>query len=273
MLILLKTFFHIKNFVNEVILERNFLMKVVRIIIYVMVGLSLALICYWAIYPNTAPEWTGFAYYEQKENTFREKKLWDWLQLLIIPAILAVAAWILNKVQKQSENDLETDRQRQSAMESYFDKMTKLLLEDNLRKSPQDSEARIIARTLTLGMFKVLDTGRKAQVLQFIYELGLININPIVNLNGANLKEIDLEGGNLSKSELRGVYFENANLKGVNFSEADLRASDFTGADFTNANLTQANLVQAKLEQIKKENVLVEGANLEQTCLEKAKSK
>jgi hypothetical protein len=242
-----------------------------KIIIYALTGILLIILFYWAIYPNYAPEWTGFGYYEQQEHTFREKKLWDWLQLLIIPGFLAIAAWILNKVQKQSESKLETDRQRQSAMESYFDKMTKLLLEEDLRKE-QSAESRIIARTLTLGMFKVLDIERKAQVLQFIYELGLIDKEPIINLNGADLRGINLEGGNLSGSELRGINFENANLKNVNFTEADLRGSNFIQATFTSTNLTKANLTQAKLEKIKLENAVLEGTILEQTCLEKAKS-
>lgn len=239
-------------------------MKKVIIIFICIVGL---VFLYWAAYPNLAPEWTGFGAYKLEKDSYRAKKLWDWFQLLIIPGFLAVGVWVLNKLQKKAEQELETDRQRQTAMESYFDNMTELLLERELRNK-ESVEARMIARTRTLAMFKLLDVGRKAQVLQFIYELSLIDKDPIIDLNGANLEGVDLEGASLRGAELRGVHFNKANLTYVNFTEADLRGSSFEGADFSFANLTKANLTQAKLGNTKRKETKLLDTTFTQTAWE-----
>ncbi|HEX8396783.1 MAG TPA: pentapeptide repeat-containing protein [Pyrinomonadaceae bacterium] len=241
-------------------------------LIYVICIAFFLILLFWAAFPGYAPEWTGFGPYDPKINGPRSKKLWDWMTLLIIPTFLALGAWLLNKLQKKSEQQIETDRQRQSAMESYFNKITELLLEKDLRNG-NSIEAHTIARSWTLAMFKVLDNSRKAQVLQFIYELGLIDKQPIINLNGANLSGIDLEGATLRGAEIRGVQFNNANLKYVNFIDADLRGTNFNGADLSFANLSGANLIQAKLENTRNENVNLINANLEQTKWAKLENK
>ena len=50
------------------------------------------------------PDWTGFGTYTPPqppiEGYQREKTLWDWLQLLIIPFVLAIAAFFLNRTER-----------------------------------------------------------------------------------------------------------------------------------------------------------------------------
>jgi uncharacterized protein YjbI with pentapeptide repeats len=78
---------------------------------------------------------------------------------------------------------------------------------------------------------RILDGSRKAQTIQFLYESGLISKNPIVQLNGANLRRAEFSGATLSAVELRGVYFGKANFRGANLAGADVRGSDFSCAD------------------------------------------
>ncbi|HEU0002636.1 MAG TPA: hypothetical protein VFQ36_17140 [Ktedonobacteraceae bacterium] len=115
-------------------------------------------------------DWTGL----------NQKTLWDWLQLLIIPAVLTVGGYLFNftttrteqestRQRDQTERDLTLDNQREAALQTYIDKISELLLlEKNLRESQPDDEVRTIARVRTLTTLPRLDNKRKASVLQFL---------------------------------------------------------------------------------------------------------
>jgi uncharacterized protein YjbI with pentapeptide repeats len=225
--------------------------SIVTILIVIVSLVPLATIVYWATHPDLAPTWTGFGEFKNQKDVQRAKTLWDWLQLLLVPIFLAVGGWLLNRSQKQSEQRVETDRQRQTALEDYFSCMTQLLLEKELRRPKDESkqniheEARKIARIRTLGLLRILDGERKGQLMQFLYESGLIMKDPIIDLNGADFRHAILDGATLNGVELRGVYFSHAHMPGIQMISADLRGSDFTLANLTKANLRNANLKQA----------------------------
>ncbi len=95
--------------------------------------------------------WTGL----------QRRTLYDWLQLLIIPAVLAVGGYLFNyttgqneqkatQLRDQTERDIALDNQREAALQAYIDNMSELLLEKDLRKSGDDDEVRKIARVRTL---------------------------------------------------------------------------------------------------------------------------
>jgi hypothetical protein len=155
--------------------------------------------------------WVGVVNYKTGEI----KTLWDWMELLLIPFVLAIGAFLFNKSEKtherkiaeqqrenervlaskqaKSEEEIAENRQQQIAIESYFDKMTDLLLDKGLRISEEKDEVRTIARTITLTLLRGLNGNRRGQVVQFLYEAGLIvGDTPIVNLSHADLREIDL---------------------------------------------------------------------------------
>src|SRR5260221_6890 len=124
------------------------------VIVAVIVGV-LALLVVFALGYRLNWDWTGLGPYSppNKDSNFqREKTLWDWLQLLIIPAVLAVGGFWLNQIQKsreekateqrtkiereaaekraQAERDIALDNQREAALKEYFDKMSELLLHE-----------------------------------------------------------------------------------------------------------------------------------------------
>ena len=66
------------------------------------------------------------------------KTLWDWLKLLIIPSSIAFGVWWLNYAERKKDLETEKDRQYQAALESYFDCMADLLIEENLRAQKSD---------------------------------------------------------------------------------------------------------------------------------------
>src|SRR4051812_33970101 len=130
------------------------------------------------------------------EGYERAKTLWDWLGLLLIPLILAIGGilftWSENRsarrLQEQREAEarqveeqrivearkIEEQRAQDAALQAYLDQMTQLLLHEKLRASQLEDEVRIVARARTLAVLRVLDGARRATVLQFLYEAGLI---------------------------------------------------------------------------------------------------
>jgi hypothetical protein len=191
--------------------------------------------------------WTGFGAVRTAPDGIAAKTLWDWLDLLVVPLFLALAAYFLDRSRKRSEQLVETDRQRQSVLDGYIESMKELLLERGLMDSESDA-VRMVARTRTLAALRLLDGSRKAQLLQFIYEMGLIDASPILDLNGADLSGAVLDECTLQACEIRGAYFYSASFRNANLQHADLRGSDFLRADFTGANLNGANLIQASLQ-------------------------
>ena len=101
--------------------------------------------------------WTGLGSYTLPNSNFQGgKTLWDWMQLLIIPAVLAIAGYVFTlttsenerratEQRSRDERDTTLDNQREAALQDYIDKMSELLLEKKLRESQQDDEVRKIA--------------------------------------------------------------------------------------------------------------------------------
>jgi len=189
---------------------------------------------------------------------FPGKTLWDWLQLLIIPVILVIAGFWLNQIQKgreqritQQQADLEhkltRDNQQETSLQAYIDKMSELLLKENLRESKPEDEVRKIARVRTLSVLSRLDPIRKRNVLQFLYESDLIKVNKsIIDLSGADLSGADLNGATLLGANLRNVNLYGANLRSAKLYDAALDGADLRFVDLTNAIIAEGQWKEAK---------------------------
>src|SRR5258708_3486440 len=204
-------------------------------------------------------EWVGLGPYISSphpngSNFQRGKTLWDWLQLLIIPAVLAVGGFIIkrtisrgeqeaNKQRAKIEREIAEDNQYEAALQAYIDKMSELLLEKKLRDSKPEDEVRKIARVRTLTVLPRLDNRRNKSILQFLYESGLIEMDKsIIDLQGADLSRAILEGADLSRADLSRAILEGANLRGANLHEAIMEGTNLEGANLIAANLEGANL-------------------------------
>ena len=60
------------------------------------------------------------------------------------------------------------DRQQETRLQTYFDRMTELLLEEGLRESEKGDETRSIARTRTLSTLRALNVERKQYLIRFL---------------------------------------------------------------------------------------------------------
>jgi len=245
-----------------------------RIMYYVLFSLLVVIVIWISTkivgYPY--PDWTGF----------RAKTLWDWMELLIIPAVLTFGVILINQGQKAIDKRQIEEGERENALQTYLDKMTELLLENKLRLSNATSEEHQIARTRTITVLRRLDSERKGIIIRFLFEanlilgddseiaieligadlsradfsntyLGEINLNG-TNLNGAIFQNTDFSDSYLQGSSLHNANLSNAILAGVDLSYADLRNANLTGTDLTGANLTGASVTRKQLKSAKSVN-------------------
>src|SRR5215207_3286072 len=188
---------------------------------------------------------------------FVHRPLWDWLELLIVPAVLAGGGLWFNAQQREREQRIANERAQDEALQAYLDQMSDLLIPNEDRPSLYDEKPpeslRSVARARTLTVLPRLDGDRKARVVQFLYESGLIATEHQVldlsgaDLSGAVLSTASLRGANLFEANLEGAYLHGAYLREADLSSTDLEGADLSYADLSGAYLYGANLSSANL--------------------------
>ena len=157
--------------------------------------------------------------------------------------------------------------------------MSDLMSDRELLESRSGSDARGVARTLTLTTLRRLDGSRKADVVRFLAESGLIDTAfrrrppkcarrsrhdgtnrckayPVssnaakVSLRGADLRDLALANArlirvDLSETDLRDATFENALLIDVRLNASDMRDSSFRRATILGGMLSGGRLERA----------------------------
>ncbi len=205
---------------------------------------------------------------------FQGKTVWDWLQLLIVPAALALVALLFNQANTRTEQkiaqqryeqdqQIALDKQHEDLLQAYLDRMSELLLEKGLRTSPDGAEVRKVARTRTISVLRQLDARRVSDVFTFLHEAGLTDpSHPLISLNGADLSEVKWNKARLSAVDLSGAILTRADLSYAWLEGADLSGARLIGADLTFANLGGANLSEARLMYAHLHGAWLEGADL-----------
>ena len=220
------------------------------------------------------------------ENTGFDKTLWQWMDLLLVPAALGIGVWGLNRAEKARERETTKDQLRESALQAYFDTMTELLLEHDSKKHPvndleinhdKEKKRKSLARSRTLSILKGLGKERKEQVIQFLYESELIK-KPIfvgmklADLANANFKGITLEGACLNGVDLSNSLLDEAKMEGAELRQANLRwskmnKSHMSLADLSNANMENANMKGAILSDAILREAYLHNVNLRDSVL------
>ena len=227
---------------------------------------------------------------------FLSKSLWDWLQLLIVPVVLAGVALAFQLTNTRTERQIATqryeqdqhialDKQHEDLLQASLDRISELMLKESLRTSPSE-EVRNVARVRTITVLTQLDARRIGYVFTFLREAGLMSAattTGVVSLKDADLRAVNwrqahlslanLSGANLRRADLSGASLWGANLSRVNLSGADLsRASlikaDLSGADLSRANLSGAYLSEANLKGA--ENITTEALEQQAKSLKDA---
>jgi uncharacterized protein YjbI with pentapeptide repeats len=199
------------------------------------------------------PEWTGFGTtVKQTENSSGEvtseylppKTLWDLLELLIVPVILAAGAyWLQHSFKKREQYRLEQQAQ-EATLQSYLDKVTDLLVKENALDSQLGPTERAILRSRTLTAIRTLNGTRKGIIARFLAEADLIvGDNPVIwgvdleraDLSGADLTNINLSGANLANANLEGAVLHAANMRNAVLLDANLSDVVFHSGEITDS--------------------------------------
>lgn len=201
---------------------------------------------------------------------FAGKTPWDFIQLLLIPLVLAGVGFLFSAQQNQTslqvserqhqadlqiaatryanDQQLAADQQRETTLKTYLDDMSNLLLNNKLLESKPGDAVRQVARERTLTTLRRLEANRNRIVVQFLQDTQLLGgTDAVINLRWANLSNDDLRGVNLIGAHLIGANLSFADLGGAALSDADLNDATLFGANLRDADLSDANLIVADL--------------------------
>src|SRR5215203_3511375 len=166
---------------------------------------------------------------------FVHHPLWDWLKLLIVPAVLAGGGLWFNAQQREREQQTASDRAQDEALQAYLDQMSIMLIpnkdQPSLYKARPGDSLSSVARARTLTVLPRLGPDRKARVVQFLYESGLITRDrPVLDLTEANLSGARLYFATLSRADLNHANLRNAILHDADLTRAKLRHTNLCEA-------------------------------------------
>lgn len=212
------------------------------------------------------------------EEPRRAKTLWDWLQLLIVPVLLAGGGIWFNLQQERRNHEGEDQRECDAAVQSYIDQIGRLLVDRYLRTSTRSDDVYQLARTLTLRVLKRLNESlvfypgansvplQKREVLDFLYLSKLIEgAEPVISLEGADMTSINLAdttfiGINLMGAKIVDAVLDRANLTRALLLGAALDRANLDRTILRSANLTGATVSKSQLRQCGSANL--EGATM-----------
>ncbi|WP_051188718.1 pentapeptide repeat-containing protein [[Leptolyngbya] sp. PCC 7376] len=151
------------------------------------------------------------------------------------------------KKERESREKLakqEREEQREQAdLKYYFDRISTLVVENKLAQTEQESETYHIARALTANILRELSTERMNQVMFFLRSLKLTGYVEHTDSE----EDIQLEATTLSV--LKGIELNDAELENLNAARGNFEGANLQGANLQGANLTRANLTRAKLDK------------------------
>jgi uncharacterized protein YjbI with pentapeptide repeats len=187
------------------------------------------------------------------QEVLPQRTVWDWLSLVGIPLaggiVIAGVGYAFNRKQREREEAVERLNAQDTALQSYLDQMSDLLVNQHLRSLPRRSDIHKLGEARTLAALLGLDSDHKRRPLKLVYDLGLITIKePLFELENAgldqaDLSELSLRGASVRRADLRGANLHGADLSGSDLSDADLRGANLANADLSDADLSRANLL------------------------------
>lgn len=208
-------------------------------------------------------QWTGF----------KRKKLWDFMQLLLVPIFFGIAGFLaqnwlaswqqaLNDQSHAIDQVLSIDKERQDILSRYLDQMADSL-KDGLLTAEPGTEKFIIAQARTVTVLQSLDKDRQRIVIQFLKSSKLNQPDRGHEVNGTEKDQIGKLRPLLHQAKMEYAQLPNSYLNSVSLDEADLTwanlgckqqqdnkdyCSDWGGASLNKTSLLRANLTRILLK-------------------------
>lgn len=255
----------------------------------------------WVVWQTARNNWLGF----------EDKRLWNWMDLLLVPVIVAFVVWILDRREHMSDRiaakervdheqsltnqraatdrKINNDRLNQQTLESCLEYISGHVLNSHMSPAvPLVKTAIIRARVLEVIDSLGYDYQRRDQVLRFLHETDFhktggtsqplfkkANLSKL-KLRKADLREVDFSGAdltsaNLCGSRLFGACFEDARLPMIRLIGVSLDKANLTRADLNKACLAKSSLAGAILNDAQLIDANLKCANLSGAVMEKAR--
>jgi uncharacterized protein YjbI with pentapeptide repeats len=246
------------------------------------------------------------------------KQFWDYLDLLIVPGALAIGVYALNRAQsdredaaensrKASELEVEDQRARDTALQTYLDNMAATLANlrllsheyetaesdyESFRASAASPDTALYPKAAKEGLEKrrrtadSLYTRRgdtrtiiRAQTLTVLERVGKKRKRAIMRfLSESGLLEIgsetaislddaDFSDANLDSMNLSGKGLRQIRLTPATLASADLSRADLSRADLSRADLSRADLSRADLGKADLSDADLNSADLRRASL------
>lgn len=214
--------------------------------------------------------------------------IWNWLELLVVPAALGGAAWWLDRDQKKRDEKAATEQKQRELKAQAAQKQREQKFEVAQKRRDQASAderlrvERLIARLrhhqTTLEAYLdfmssyVADSGDPEALKAIMRARTLLVLDSLQDDDGKqrpNVYAFARETGLLSERKLFSGYkglrnrnlieadLEGADLCKCDLSDAKLMRAKLNAADLSGANLTRADLTEAQLEEVKDEDTKV----------------
>ena len=215
---------------------------------------------------------------EWKWTGVPKRTFWNWLDLLIVPIVLAVGGYLFTRSENRTSRVIEMARRQEDIVQAYVDKMLELVSDKQLlQQAHWSNDVMSTARVRTSSALRRLDKAYMRGVLEFLHSAQLINRNErlvdvgldgtdigfqarIVGLSGVDVRGADLRYITLTEAALAGAILEKVNLSDAWLDGIDLGGTYLSGADLRGANLRGASLVNAHLQR--KDELGLRGADL-----------
>ncbi len=234
-------------------------------------------------YPKTTTKDTVFngkIVNGQKTTDYEQapaKTFWDWLQLLLVPLLLAIAGVLFNQIQKDREQraiDERAEREKreteQRAEREKRETEQRAKIERETAETRDKTEREIAAdnqreaalqayldKMSELLLEKKLRESAKGDEIRKIARVRTLTVlrgldttrkaSVLHFLHESDLLDknkliINLNGADLSDADLSGADLSGVDLSGVDLSGVELEGADLSGADLSGADLSGAIL-------------------------------
>lgn len=238
-------------------------------ILWSILGLILLAPIVWSLYLRLIlgyvwADWTGL------EN----KNLWDWLELFLIPLVLAIVGILFTTAENRTEREISQDQLEENILSSYIDKIEEILANERVKELKDHPELVKIIEGKTLAALRRLSLTRKEILIRFLSDR---NLHKSIYLSNIDLNDAELSFMDLTEAKLQGD-FQRAELFFSSLKKSDFHGSDFTDASFRVSLLEEANLSGTELVRanftapitMSPGGANLEGANLESADLQEA---
>jgi uncharacterized protein YjbI with pentapeptide repeats len=220
------------------------------------------------------PGWVGVS----------DKKFWDYLELLIVPAALALGVYWLNRMQERERQAQEAQREREREAEEAQRERERQATEEARNERERKAQSAQRERELevqnqwaqdaalqayldqmsTLLLDKNLRSPQEDSEVRTLARARTLTI--LSRLDGDHERSVlqflyesdllskgrvvvDLKGADLSEASLSAINLHGADLSETNLRGADLNAAGLSDADLSDADLSDANLMAADLSE------------------------